>query len=180
MKYVRWTLLTLLALVSAGAATLFIMGLGKDSGSMTNRIEINRPVTQVWSYIDDLDKTKKWVSSLKEIKKLTPGNKGVGAKEVWVMEDQNNGGQTMEIFSEVTAIEPYKFVSVNLDDKKSFTGTASYRFEELGPNRTELIVSGSYEFKDGVANFLKPVIMRMAAGKMQGDLARLKANAERE
>ncbi len=126
MKYVRWTLLTLLALVCAGAATLFIMGLGKDSGSMTTHIEIDKPVAQVWAHLDDVEKTKKWVSWLKEIKKLTPGNKGVGAKEVWVMEDQNNGGQAMEIYTEVTAFEPYKFVSVNLDDKKSFTGVSSY------------------------------------------------------
>ncbi len=180
MKYVRWTLLTLLALLCAGAATLFIMGLGKDSESMITRIEIDKPVAQVWAHIDDVEKTKKWVSWLKEIRKLTPGNKGVGAKEVWVMEDQNNGDQAMEIYSEITAFEPYKFVSVNLVDKKSFTGKSSYRFEDLGANRTALTVSGSYEFKSGLANFFKPVIMRMAAGKMQSDLAHLKANAERE
>ena len=50
---------------------------------MANRVEIDKPVADVWAYIDDLAKTAQWVSSPKEIRKLTPGKKGVGAKEVW-------------------------------------------------------------------------------------------------
>jgi len=147
---------------------------------MANRVEIDKPVAEVWAYIDALEKTAQWVSSLKEIRKLTPGKKEAGAKEVCVMEDQNSAGQPMEIYSEVTAIEPYNFISVRLDNQKSITGTASYRFEDLGANRTAVAVSGRCEFRDGVAKFLKPVIIRIAAGKMQSDLARLKANAERK
>ena len=66
---------------------------------MANRVEIDKPVAEVRVYIDDFETTKQWISSLKEIRKLTPGQKAVGAKEVWVMEDQNNGGQPMEIYS---------------------------------------------------------------------------------
>ena len=180
MKYIRWALLALLALVCAAAASLWIMGMRDGADSMANRIEIDKPVSVVWAFLEDPAKTKAWVGWLKEIKHLTPGNKGVGAKEIWVMEDRNNGGKEMEINSEVTAFEPLKYVALNLSSNEAFTGTAAYRFEALGANRTAVTVTGTYRFTNGFASFMQPLIMRMAGGKMKEDLQRLKTLAEKE
>ncbi|WP_031499717.1 SRPBCC family protein [Bryobacter aggregatus] len=180
MKYVRWALLIFLALVCSIAATIFLMGLREGADSMSNRVEINRPAAVVWTYLDDPVKAKSWVGSLKEIKQLTPGAKGVGTKEVWVMTDQNNAAQQIEIQSEITVDEAPKRLTVKLIERETFSGTTNYLLEDLGGNRTALTVSSTFHFNYGFARFLQPIIMRMATAKMAEDLDRLKAVAERE
>lgn len=180
MKWIRWTLLGLLLFVVLCVLGLLIAGQREGAETMSVRVEVNKPVAEVWKYFNTPEKTKDWVSWMVEVKDISPGEKRVGSKETWVMEDKNNNNQRMEIFSEVTAIEAMRRIDYKLGSTEMFTGTATYLFEDLGGNRTAFTSSGSYVFLNGFFNFLKPLIMHSAREKLEGDLKTFKANVEKQ
>lgn len=180
MKWLRRILIALGTVLLLAIIGIFLVGLNPSSRSMTSRIEINKPGDVVWKHFHDPEKTKKWVSWLVEIRDLTPDNHGVGAKEVWVMEDRNNNNQRMEISNEVTALDPGRRMDFKMSSPEGFEGTGTYLFESLGANRTAVTSTSTYRFSNPFANFMAPVVMRFAAQKMTADLERFKQNVEKE
>ena len=174
MKWIVRTLILLVALLVLGAVTLLALGMRTDSDRLQMSVKINRPPAAVWPYVYEGDKLKQWVTWLKAVQRA-PGEPTVGAKQVWTMEDANNGGQLMNIESTVTEVDPHRRLKVALSVPGAFRGTAQYKLTDLGNGATLVESDSHYTFENPFARLMTPLIMMSAAKKMQSDGERLRA-----
>ena len=74
-------------------------------GSVRGAVREDRPYREQVTIlpIEEPEKLKNWVGWLKEIREAVTGSRGVASRQVWVIEDMNNGGELMEIKGEVIA-----------------------------------------------------------------------------
>jgi uncharacterized protein YndB with AHSA1/START domain len=179
MKWLLRGLGATAALVVICVVALLIMGRRSDAGEVNTAIEINRPPVVVWPWITQPEKQKKWVSWLVDIRPLNQAQ-GVGAREVWIMRDANNGNREMEIIGEVTELNPPKSVAVKLWSEGRFDGTARYDLTDIGNGRTRMESTGKYHYSQAFARLLEPFISPQAKKKMDLDLTTLKAQIEAE
>jgi uncharacterized protein YndB with AHSA1/START domain len=177
MKWVIRVVVTLVGLVLLSAAVLFAMGHRANAGRLDTSIEIQAPPATVWAWLNDSDKLKQWVSWLVEIRPVGPQT-GVGAKEVWVMRDENNGGALEEVTATCTDYLPQQRIVVALSAPGGFDGDQTYTLADAGNGRTRLEIDGRFRFTTWLAQLMEPVITPSAEKKMIGDLARLKSLIE--
>jgi hypothetical protein len=139
---------------------------------------------QIFTWIDDGDKLKQWVSWLVEVKYPDPQKvHGLRASRVWVMKDENNGGMLMQIVGKCSEYAPPSRMTVQLSDTQAiFDGEQSYRLVDLGNGRTRMEVHSRFHYSQWFANLMEPLITPAAEKKMVADAARLKflveSNAE--
>ena len=76
------------------------VGGGRGEARLVASVEIARPAESC-SLDHRARGFKSWVGWLVEIRSLTPA-RGVGSRDVWVMEDRNNNNQRMDVNAEVT------------------------------------------------------------------------------
>jgi uncharacterized protein YndB with AHSA1/START domain len=178
MKWLIRILLVLVAVLVLCAGTLLALGMRADSDRLQMSIKINRPADAVWPYVYEPDKLKQWVTWLKDVERA-PGEPVVGAKQVWTMEDANNGGALMKIQSTVLEVDPHRHLKVDLSVPGSIRGTAQYKLTDLGNGTTLLESDSRYTFENSFARFMMPLIMMSAGKKMQSDGERLRAAVEK-
>ena len=180
MKWVLYILATVGAVIVLGIGALLIIGGGRGESELEASVEIARPTRVVFNWITEPARVRSWVGWLVEIKSLTPGAPAVGSREVWVMEDRNNGNQRMDIAAEVTRLEPERLLETKLEAAAGFTGVVTYELQPIDADRTRLHYRGAYKFHHWLARVFEPVISRSAQQKLDEDLARLKQQAEAE
>lgn len=180
MKWLLYVLAGLAGLVLLAIVVLLALGGGRGESTLQSTIEIDRPAPVVFDYVTEPARIKGWLGWLVEIRPLTPGVEGVGAREVWVMEDRNNNNQRMDIEAEVTRYEADRLLTADLSAAAGFTGTVTYQLEPIGDDRTRLRYRGDYQYQHWLAKLLEPLIRRSAQAKLEEDLARLKQQAEAE
>lgn len=178
MKILLYALAGLVALILAGVIVLFLLGLREESKHVRASVVVARPPGEVWTWLEEPDKLKAWVSWLIEVRPLTDGPRGVGSKAVWVMEDANNGGRKMEITSEVTGYEPGRRLAVKLSVPQAFRGQAAYTFTPTADGHTRVEIDSTYDFDLWFAQLMRPLVVRAASRKMTDDLARLRTHVE--
>lgn len=176
MKWVRYAGLGLSASLLVGIATLWMLSHGNSR--LEAHVEIEQPPEVVFTWVTEPERVKRWLGWLKEIRPVTPQQDVVGARQIWVMEDRNNGNQLMEIDTELVSYDEPRSVTSRLTAAEGFTGTVSYDLQPVGAERTRVRYVGSYEFEHWLAKLLEPVITRSAQQKLEEDLARLKREAE--
>lgn len=137
-------------------------------------IEINRPVEQVFAYLDNPDNLKHWLSGLVEATPLTHDGPGVGAKMRQVFEE---GGRRVEMVEETVVYEPNRRVKIQ-GTTGMFDMTADYTLHPVGTGRTRLDFAEEMRFKSLFLRLLAPLMASSARKKMVADFARLKANIE--
>jgi uncharacterized protein YndB with AHSA1/START domain len=132
-------------------------------------IEFDRPVEEVFAYVDDDDKVKQWVGGLMETKRTTPGKPGVGSKFHQTLQV---GKRTFEIDGELLAYEPNRRVKVKLD-----AGICEmeviYTFEEID-GRTRLTYTCDSYYRKLFYRLLSPLTKRVGRRKLEEDFARLR------
>jgi uncharacterized protein YndB with AHSA1/START domain len=180
MKWLLYALAGIAGLFVLAVATLLVLGGGRGEGNHETSVEIARPAPVVFTWITEPDRVKSWVGWLIDIKSLTPGKTGVGAREIWVMEDRNNNNQRMDIEAEVTRLQQDRLLEARLNVPNGFTGTVTYELQPLDANRTRLVYRGTFKYEHWLARLLEPVISRSAQQKLEEDLERLKQKAEAE
>jgi uncharacterized protein YndB with AHSA1/START domain len=178
MRWVLYALAGVAALVLMAVVVLLMIGGGRGQAELVSSVEIAQPPEVVFSWVTEPDRVKSWVGWLVEIRSLTPGTQGVGAREIWVMEDRNNNNQRMDIQSEVTRFERDRVLATRLEAAEGFTGTVVYELQPLDGTRTRVTYRGSYRFHHWLAKLLQPVISRSAQQKLDEDMARLKQRIE--
>lgn len=180
-RVVRWALYAaggLAALLLLAAGGLWAAGLRQDAGVLRAQTEVALPAATVWPWLQEPAKLKSWVGWLVDVRHPEPGRTGVGSREVWVMEDRNNGNQLMEIDATVSHYEPPRRLVLRNAVAGMFHGQHSYVLTDMGNGRTRVEMEGRYHFEDRLARLLEPVITRAAQDKAVEDLARLKAQVE--
>ena len=134
----------------------------------------------VFTWITEPARMKSWVGWLIDVQSMTPGTEGVGARQVWVMEDRNNNNQRMDIQSEVTRYEPDRLLEAKLSAPMGIHGHGHLRDPAARRQSLEPEVPGTYKFDHWLAKLLEPIISRSAQQKLEEDLTRLKTMAEAE
>jgi uncharacterized protein YndB with AHSA1/START domain len=178
MKWILYALAAVGALLVVCVIVLLAMGGGRGESQLQATVDIARPPEVVFTFITEPARVKSWLGWLVEIRSLTPGKQGVGAREVWVMEDRNNNNQHMDIRTEVTRYDPARSYEARLEATEGFTGTVLYELQPVDGNATRLIYRGQYQFHHWFARLLSPVITRAAQQKLDEDMARLKQQVE--
>jgi uncharacterized protein YndB with AHSA1/START domain len=180
MKWLKWIAIALGVLLIVPMVTLLVLGHRADAGRVQAAIEIAAPPEQVWTWIDDGDKLKQWVSWLVEVQYPDPHNAhGAGATRVMVMKDENNGGMLMRIVGKCREYTPPSRMAIALSDTDGvFNGDQTYQLKDMGNGHTRLEVRGSYHFSQWFANLMEPLIIPQATKKMMADVAHLKTLVE--
>lgn len=177
MKWIRRTLLVLLAIPLLGLALLLIAGQRTDAGRIVARLEIERPPAEVFRHIEDTELLQKW-TGLAGIEALSEGPLGVGARARMTVEAR---GRRTDLESEVTAVERGRLLAFVLrttgEAPLKFTEQVRYQLEERDGG-TRLTVTGDTHYEGLVARLLEPLITPSAQRELERQLARLKAQVE--
>jgi len=178
-----WVLRIIGGLVALVAiATLVLLALGQRTGAGDIRVstEINASPERIWPWLAEGERAKQWVTWLVEVRSDPAAKQSpVGAKEVWVMRDENNGGQKMEITGVCTEYSPYTRLSVHLSTPGQFDGEQTYQLTDLGGGRTRLDAISHFRYAVWFARLMEPLITPSAQKKMAEDLTRMKALVEK-
>jgi uncharacterized protein (TIGR03067 family) len=173
MKWVWRVLIVLAAVLVLGVGTLFGLGLRTDAGVMRSSIEIAAPPATVWPWLTQGERLKAWVGWLVEVRPTGP------QREVWVMEDRNNGNARVEIEGTSTLEDPPRRLETHTITAGAFEGDQAFKLTDLG-GRTRLDMESRFHFSQWFARLMEPVIAHEAHVKMIDDLARLKTKVEGE
>lgn len=176
MKLLKYTAAAVAAILAVCVVVLLIVGQRADAGRVHAAVEIERAPDRVFEHLTEPDKLKSWVSWLVEVK--TSG-RGVGAKDTWLMEDPNMGGERVVINAVFTQYDPPRAMQFNLSSPVGFTGTMAYKLISSGNNSTRVEMDGHYEYHHWLAKLMEPVVTPQAQKKAVDDLQRLKQVAER-
>jgi len=177
MKWLKRIAIVLAALIVLPVVTLLILGQRSGAGQMHASAEISASPAQLWSWIDDGQRLKQWVSWMVEARAWDKPA-GVGARRVLVMRDENNGGAIMEIEGTCTEYSPPSRLTMLLAVKDAFDGQQLYRLTDLGNGRTRLDVESRYHLTNPLARLMEPLVTPQAEKKLVGDVARLKSMVE--
>lgn len=182
MKWVKRIAAVLVTLLVLPVAVLLILGRRADAGKAQVSVDIRAPRERVWSWIDDGDKMKQWVSWMVAVEYPDPQKThGAGAQRVLVMRDENNGGMLMRIMGTYNEYQPPARMTVQMADTTGmFSGEETYQLTDLGEGRTRLEFLTRYQFKEWFANLMEPVITPQARKKAAMDLAKLKQLVENQ
>jgi hypothetical protein len=177
MTWLKRIAIALAALAAVAILALLLARLRPSAGTVDVAIDIARPAVQIWPWLNEPGKIKQWVSWTKEVRNLDPGRNGVGARDLWVTEDRNNGNALMETEAISTAYEPHRRMAANLQSTGVFAGEVTYELRESG-GQTTLRMIGRYQYLQWFANLLEPLITPAARDKTVADLATLKRLVE--
>jgi len=139
----------------------------------TYSIEINRPVKEVFHYLDDEENVTKWLSGLEKIIPITEGGNRVGARARHVY---NENGRTFEMEEETLAYEPNRRVKIRAVGD-AFELTAEYILTPLG-DRTRLDFESELKFRNFLLKLIGPLFAGSSKKRIEQDFLRLKALVE--
>lgn len=128
----------------------------------------DRPVNDVFAYVDDDEKVKLWIGGLLETSRTTSGTPGVGSK---FHQKLQIGKRVIELDGELVEYERNRRVRVKMDANVCEMN-ATYTFTEAG-GRTELAYTCDSHYRSLFYRLFSPLIKRMAQQKLREDFARL-------
>lgn len=176
MKWVIGIIIGVFLFFILAALGLWAASFRSDRGHFEVSVMINRPPNVVFAALLDPEMTKRWVSGVIEIKKLTPGKAHVGTKLLII---ENIDGHRVEMEEEITDLKPPyidKYTSRGLGENK-FIEFGEYRLEEIN-GQTKFTMLSRIEFHGLIHNLLEPLIIYAARQKFAGDQQTLKALLE--
>jgi carbon monoxide dehydrogenase subunit G len=131
-------------------------------------IVIDRPVAEVWDYVNDPAKDVTWQSTLLEAEQLTDGPVGVGTRVREVRQFLGIRVQTVWEFSEYEPMSRSSIVSVS----GPVPLKGSYALESQNGG-TKLKVTGELD-AHGLFKLAEPVFARMTGRELESNLGHLK------
>lgn len=182
MKWIAGILAGFIGLVVLGIAALWLYGLRSEAGHSTGEIVIDRPPAQVFRWLTDDDRLKKWIGGLSDIREVAaPPNGGELGRKFRMTESYK--GESVQMEAVVTGFEQDHAISINVssvdDPSNGFIETADYTLTDLG-GKTRLRLDGKAKYFGFLPRLFEPMITPKATEKLGEDLARLKSQAESE
>jgi uncharacterized membrane protein len=132
-------------------------------------VVVERPVENVWAFMDDLNNYPEWIPGLAEIRQLTEGPKTVGTRMTWVYTFL---GRPLGIELDVTEWEP----------NQTFAGTmrsgplhisSRFGYEPVTPTQTRITIVLEGE-TGGVFKLADPLVGRALHRQMEAAYGNLK------
>ena len=141
----------------------------------TTRIDIARPVHEVFAFVSDQTNAPQWHTGLHEVRKLTEGPLGVGSEFEFV---RSFAGRRVTARNRFVAFEPDRYVQFEILDSW-FNGRASYLAEANQTGGTAL-TSWMQFLARGLMALLEPVLLRLLVKGSEHDEQRLRQLLESE
>ena len=128
----------------------------------------DRPVDEVFAYVDDDDKVKLWIGGLLETRRTTSGTPGVGSR---FHQKLQIGKRVMELDGELVEYERNRRVRVRIYADMCEMN-ATYNFSESG-GCTKLAYTCDSHYRGFFYRLFSPLLKRVAQQKLREDFARL-------
>jgi len=182
MKWLLWILGGLVGLVVLCIGGLWLAGLRPGHGHVAEEIVVERPAPEVFRWLTDDDRVKRWIGGLTEIRPISaPGDGSEVGRKFRLTEYYNNQRVDMEM--DITKFEKDHalsiFVSSIGDPNNGFTETGDYTLAEQN-GKTRLRFEVQTKYSGFVLRLLEPMITPKAKEKLDEDFRRLKELAEAE
>jgi len=103
------------------------------------------PVEVAFDYVTSIHNVPEWLYGVRRVAVVSGVDSGLGA----VYEGTIKVGATLRSRIEVTGWEPGRLMTV--ESRHGFVNRSTWRFESLGPERTQLTADVSYELPAGLA-----------------------------
>jgi len=141
---------------------------GMEMARAEASVVINRPVDEVFAYVDDIGNASQWQSYVLEVEQTSEGPKGVGTTERGVMQFL---GRRIEWAAEITEHEPNR----RIKDKITAGPMLVEHSITLEPvedgTRLTLVAEGE---TGGFFRLAEPIVARMFQRDVEANLANLK------
>ena len=179
-KRVGIVLVALCALLAVAVAGLFLASRRRDAGVNEVTVEITRPPAQVFRWLTERDRARKWIGGLEQVEPLTEGPLRVGLKERAVVV---LGSERMTLEMEVVGFEEGRRIRYQVTglDRPSigFTEIVDLSVE---PSETgaRFRAFGRMRYHRRLLRLFEPLMTRRAQRKFQEDVRRLKSLVEAE
>jgi uncharacterized protein YndB with AHSA1/START domain len=177
MRWLKYGVAGIFAIVVLGVIVLLLMGRRSDAGRLQSSIVINRPPAVLWAWLEEPNKFAQWVSWTIEVKDVGPN--GLGGRRTTLMKDPNMGGRVVEVNSVLMEYERPRRMTVDMSSPIGFHGRMTYDLEDLGEGRTRLVMDGRFVYHHWFANLIEPLVTPQAKAKSDSDLRTLKQLAEK-
>jgi uncharacterized protein YndB with AHSA1/START domain len=182
MKWVVRIVAGLFVLIVSLAAALWLWGMRPSHGHLATEVVIERPASQVFRWLTDDDRVKRWIGGLLEIRDtFSPSDGAEVGRKFHLVEEYKGSRAEMDM----TVLRYEKdhdleiLVSSTGDPKNGFTETANYTLsEENGKTRLRFTVDTTYF--GFMLRLLEPIITPQADKKLREDLQHLKELVESE
>ena len=140
---------------------------------VTTRVEIARPVPEVFEFVADQTNAPQWQKGLHEVRRLTDGPMGVGTEHEFV---RTFAGRRLASRNRFVAFEPDRYVKFEIPSGW-ITGTASYLTEASQSGGT--LLTSRMEFRvPGPLSLLEHILSRLLAKDAERGDQRLKSLLE--
>jgi uncharacterized protein YndB with AHSA1/START domain len=182
MKCVVRILGGLVALLVLCVAGLWLAGMRPGHGHVVAEIAIDRPAADVFRWLAEDERVKKWVGGLTEIRQVSvPAGGGEVGRKFRMVEYYN--AQRVEMEMDVTKYEKDRALSILVssvgDPNNGFTETGDYTLSEQN-GKTRLRFDIQTKYSGFVLRLLEPMITPKAKEKVDEDFRRMKELAEAE
>jgi uncharacterized protein YndB with AHSA1/START domain len=181
VKWIVRILGGLVALLVLCVVGFWLATIRPGHGRVVAEIVIDRSAPQVFLWLTDDNRVKRWIGGLTEIWPVAAPAGGEVGKKFHLVEYYN--AQRVEMDMEVTKFEKDRalsiFVSSTGDPNNGFTETGDYTLSEQN-GKTRLRFEVQTKYSGFVLRMLEPMITPKAQEKLQEDFRRMKELAEAE
>ena len=137
-------------------------------------VVIQRPLSEVFAYLDDVEVEMEWQPNLREVEQIPPGPSVVGSKKRYVSEFM---GKRVENTYEVVEMGPGWRVVYESTPDSALDATTEIRCEEVGTGtRVTMVVTGRP--KGALRLLPKALLEKTSRDELEASLKRLKARLE--
>lgn len=136
---------------------------------ITTRLEIERPVPEVFAFVADQTNATKWQTGLHEVRRLTAGPIGIGTEHEFV---RTFAGRRISAQNRFVVFEPDRYVQFEIPSRW-MSGTASYRTDSSQSGGTVLTSNMQFHVRRPLS-LLEPVLARILRRDTIRDEQRLK------
>jgi len=182
MKWVLRILGGLVGLCVLAVGGLWLAGMRPGHGKIIAQVVIERPAPQVFLWLTDDERVKKWIGGLTEIRQVSASadSSEVGRKFRLV---EYYNGERVEMEMDVTKFEKDRALSILVssvgDPNDGFTETGDYTLSEQD-GKTRLRFEVRTKYTGFVLRLMEPLITPKAKEKLEEDFHRMKELAEAE
>jgi uncharacterized protein YndB with AHSA1/START domain len=182
---VKWPLRILggcFGLILFSLLILFLAVFRPGHGHFVTEIVMDRPAPQVFRWLSDDERVKKWVGGIADIKTVSsPPNGGQVGRKLRIAEDYRD--QRVEMDMEVLQFEQDRSLGLLIssvgDPRDGFTENAEYTLTEQN-GKTRLRFDVRTRYPGFILRLFEPIITTEAKAKVEDDFKRLKSLVEAE
>ena len=166
MKILKWVGIIVGVLIVGFLA----IGVITPDFSYHNSVTVNAPVEKAYSVFTDESKMSEWLTGLQRIENVSGAPLEAGSKWKLVFDE---GGRTIEVLEEVTAVDPNQRFAFNIDTEP-FAGTVDIRFAAIDSTTCKIDATSTVDGKNMVWKSVLALSKSMMTDRAQEQYGLLK------